>query len=145
MAINYNVPITFGRNGTARGLNCVGIDFSEEGTQSWTDAGPAELEIQLPPARQDVVVQIDASPFIVPAVVLAQQVFIFLGGMFVGFCRLTGHNVCAFPVNRSIISGRPNRLALVMPNATSPNSALVSEDTRELGIHLIAIVFKTIN
>jgi len=66
MAISYNVPITFGRNGTAKGLNCGGIDFSEGGTQSWTSAQVAELDIQLPPARQDVIVQIEASPFIIP-------------------------------------------------------------------------------
>jgi hypothetical protein len=143
MAISYNVPITFGRNGSAKTLNCTGIDFSEDGSQSWTSAPLAELEVQLPPARQEVVVQIEASPFLIPDVVATQQVFIFLGGMFVGFCKLTGHGVKAFPVNRSIISGRPNRMSLVLPNATAPSSTLESEDMRELGIYLNAIVFKT--
>jgi hypothetical protein len=63
--------------------------------------------------------------------------------MFVGFCKLTGHGIRAFPVNRSIISGRPNRMSLVLPNATAPSFALESEDMRELGIYLNAIVFKT--
>src|SRR6201995_5478984 len=85
MAISYNVPITFGRNGSAKTLNCSGIDFSEAGIQSWTSASQAELEVQLPPARQEVLVQIEASPFIIPTVVESQQVFIFLCGMFVGF------------------------------------------------------------
>ena len=143
MAISYNVPITFGRNGTAKTLNCLGIDFSEDGIQSWTDAPVAELEVQLPPARQEVQFQIEASPFLVPDIVTSQQVFIFLGGMFVGFCRLVGYGVHSFPVNRSIISGRPNRLSLVLPNATSPSSLHESEDMRELGIYLHAIVFKT--
>jgi hypothetical protein len=143
MAISYNVPITFGQNGTAKTLNCTGIDFSEDGVQSWTCAPLAELEVQLPPARQEVMMQIEASPFLVPEVVAFQQVFIFLGGMFVGFCKLTGHGIRAFPVNRSIISGRPNRMSLVLPNATAPSFALESEDMRELGIYLNAIVFKT--
>jgi hypothetical protein len=143
MAISYNVPITFGRNGTAKTLNCSGIDFSEDGTQSWTSAPLAELEVQLPPARQEVLMQIEASPFIVPGMVESQQVFIFLGGMFMGFCKLAGHGVRAFPVSRSIISGRPNRMCLVLPNATAPSSALESEDMRELGIYLHSIVFKT--
>jgi hypothetical protein len=73
MAINYNVPITFGPNGTAKGLNCVGIDFSEDGVQSWTIAPLAELEIQLPPARQDVIVEVEASPFIASNVVTANS------------------------------------------------------------------------
>jgi hypothetical protein len=143
MAISYNVPITFGRNGTAKTLNCTGIDFSEDGTQSWTSAPLAEMEVQLPPARQEVLIQIEASPLIIPDFVTFQQVFVFLGGMFVGFCKLTGHGTRAFPVNRSIISGRPNRMSLVMPNATAPSSALASEDMRELGIYLHSVVFKT--
>lgn len=143
MPLSYNVPITFGRNGMARTLNCTGIDFSESGVQSWTNAPLAELEIQLPPARQEVLVQIEASPFLIPDVIAAQQVFIFLGGLFIGFRKLTGHGIQAFPVDRSIISGRPLRMALVLPNATAPNSALASGDVRELGIYLTSIVFKT--
>jgi hypothetical protein len=143
MAISYNVPITFGRSGTAKTLNCTGIDFSEDGTQSWTSAPLAELEIQLPPARQEVQIQIEASPFLVPDVVACQQVFIYLGGIFVGFCKLAGHGVRAFPVNRSIISGRANRMSLVLPNATAPSALSQSEDMRELGIYLNSIVFKT--
>ena len=143
MAISYNVPITFGRYGTAKGLNCSGIDFSEDGSQSWTSAPLAEMDIQLPPARQDVVVQIEASPFIVPTLVTAQQVFIYLGGLFIGFCKLAGHDLRTFPIQRSIISGRPNRMSFVLPDATSPRAMQLSEDMRELGIYLHAIVFKT--
>ena len=143
MAISYNVPITFGRNGTAKTLNCTGIDFSEDGVQSWTNAPVAELDIQLPPARQDVLVQIEAFPFLVPDVVLCQEVFIYLGGMFVGFYKLASHAVRAFPINRNIMSGRPNRMSLVLPNATSPSAMSQSEDMRELGIYLNSIVFKT--
>ena len=143
MAISYNVPITFGRSGTARGLNCSGIDFSEEGTQSWTSAPVAEMDILLPPARQDIVLQIEASPFVVPAVLTTQQVFIYLGGLFVGFFRFVAPGIKAFPVSRSMTSGRPNRMSFVLPNATSPNAIQLSEDMRELGIYLNAIVFKT--
>src|ERR1700732_663379 len=106
MASNYNVPITFGANGTAQGLNCNGIDFSDGGDQSWTSAPVAELDILLPPARQDIMVRIDASPFLIPDVVLAQQVFIFIGGLFVGFHTLRGHQVMEFPLARGIVSGR---------------------------------------
>jgi hypothetical protein len=143
MAISYNVPITFGRHGTAKTLNCTGIDFSEDGAQSWTNAPLAELEVQLPPARQEVLIQIEAAPFIIPNLVECQDVFIYLGGMFVGFFKLFGHASREFPINRNIISGRPNRMAMVLPNATAPSSALASEDMRELGIYLNTIVFKT--
>src|SRR5262249_27710052 len=54
MTINYNDPITFGSTGNAAGLNCTGIDFSDDGGRSWTCLPVAELDIQLPFARQDV-------------------------------------------------------------------------------------------
>lgn len=142
MVIGYNVPITFGHSGSAKGLNCIGIDFSEGGSQSWTSASVAELDIQLPPTRQDVLVQIEAAPFTVPDLVPSQQIFIYLGGFFVGYCLLKVPEVRTFVVNRSILSGRPTRMCLVLPNATSPSSAYMSEDMRELGIYLDSIVFK---
>jgi hypothetical protein len=63
--------------------------------------------------------------------------------MFVGYCALTGRDARTFPVNRNVISGRPARLSLVIPTATSPNSLQMGEDVRELGICLISIVFRT--
>jgi hypothetical protein len=143
MAISYNEPITFGRAGTARRLNCTGIDFSEDGNHSWTSAPVAELNIQLPFVREDILVQLEASPFVIPDIVSAQQVFIFMGGLFIGYCTLRGHEVRTFSVNRSVISARPTRMSLVIPTATSPNALFLSEDMRELGIYLHSIVFKT--
>jgi len=143
MAISYNVPITFGSAGTAKSLNCVGIDFSEDGGRSWTSAPVAELDIQLPLARQDVVVELEAAPFVIPDVVSTQNVFIFIGGLFVGFWNLTAHHVRPFPVHRSVMSGRPTRMALVIPTAASPSDLGLSEDLRQLGIYLTSIAFKT--
>jgi hypothetical protein len=143
MTVSYNDPITFGRGGNASGLNCSGIDFSEEGTRSWTCLPTAEMDIQLPFARQDVEIQVEASPFLVPDAITAQNVFIFMGGLFVGFFTLTGHAVREFPVNRNVVSGRATRLCLVIPTARSPKALDMSEDLRELGIYLTSITFKT--
>jgi hypothetical protein len=144
MAISYNEPVTFGRHGTAISLNCTGIDFLEEGSQSWTTAPVAELDIQLPFARQDVVFELVASPFLVPGIVPAQKVFIFMSGTFIGYCVLTDHGGRTFPVHRSIVSGRVTRLSLVIPTATSPNSLHTGEDIRDLGICLNSITFRTV-
>jgi hypothetical protein len=143
MTISYNEPITFGHHGNAANMNCNGIDFSEDGSQSWTCAPVAELDIQLPFARQDVAMQLEASPFLLPGVIVSQNAFIFLGGLFVGYFTLTGHAVRSFPVNRAAVSGRATRLSLVIPNATSPSALNLSEDLRELGIYLKTITFKT--
>jgi hypothetical protein len=143
--VRFNDPITFGRNGTAKELNCTGIDFSEDGNRSWTTAQFAELEIQLPFVRQEIFLQLEAAPFLVPDAVSSQRVFIFLGGMFVGYWSLTGHDVRKFPLNRnSAASLREARLGLVIPTATSPESLRMSADMRELGLYLTSIVFGTV-
>ena len=143
MTSKYNEPITFGRHGSAVELHCTGIDFSEDGTQSWTSAPVAEMDIQLPFARQDVTMRIEASPFLVAGQVAVQKVFIYLGGLFVGYYALRGHAERTFPVNRAVVSGRMSRLALVIPTAASPLSMNMSEDLRELGIYLSTITFLT--
>jgi hypothetical protein len=144
MTVSYNEPITFGRGGSAVALNCTGIDFSEDGDCSWTCAPVAEMDIQLPFARQDVAMQLQASPFLASGRLSAQKVFIFLGGMFVGYYVLKGHLIQSFPVNRNVVSGRATRLSLVIPDATSPNELNLSEDMRQLGIYLTSIIFRTI-
>ncbi len=143
MALRYNEPITFGRLGGAVELNCAGIDFSEDGTQSWTSAPVAEMDIQLPFARQEVLLEIEVSPFTVPDVISVQKVFIYLGGGFVGYFALTGHSILSFPIIRNIMTGRMVRLALVISTAASPKSLGLSEDLRELGIYLTCLTFKT--
>ena len=143
MAISYDEPITFGLRGSARSLNCSGIDFSEDTARSWTTEPVAELDIQLPFGRQDLFLEIEASPFIVPHVVAVQNVFIFMGGLFAGFCALAGHGVRKFPLNRSAITGRTTRLALVMPTAVSPHSLNLGADMRQLGIYLTSITFRS--
>jgi hypothetical protein len=144
MAVSYNEPITFGRNGSAVSLNCTGIDFSEDGACSWTCAPVAEMDIQLPFARQDVAIHLEASPFLEQGLVNAQKLFIFLGGMFVGYQIFKGHAIRSFPVNRNVVSGRATRLSFVIPDATSPHDLNLSSDRRELGIYLTSITFKTI-
>jgi len=142
MTVAYNEPITFGLDGNAHLLNCSGIDFSE-GLRSWTCLPVAELDIQLPFARQDVVIEVEASPFLVEGVIKSQNVFIYLGGLFIGYYTLPGHAVRAFPITRNVVSGRAARLSLVIPTATSPKALGLSEDLRELGIYLTSITFKT--
>lgn len=143
MTINYNEPITFGSKGSAVHLNCSGIDFSEDDGRSWTRAPVAELDVQLPFARQDVEVELNASPFLVPNVLPVQNVFIFLGGLFVGYHTLATHVIRSFPVNRGVVSGRSTRLSMVIPTAASPQALGLSEDLRQLGIYLTSITFKT--
>jgi len=141
--VTYNEPITFGRKGSVTNLECRGIDLSEHEVRSWTREPVAEIDIHLPLARQDVVVQFEASPFLVPDRVPAQNVFVFLSGLFVANFTLKVHAVRSFPVSRSAVSSRSVCLTLVIPTATSPLASNLSGDVRELGICLTSITFKT--
>jgi len=141
MPVNYNAPITFGLGGSAQDLNCTGVDFSEVGG-SWTCEPLVEMDIDLPFARQDVVMELDAEPFLAGEILPVQTVSIFLAGLFVGFCSLRGHAISTFPVNRNV-SGRIARLSLAIPTAASPRVLNLSDDDRQLGIYLTAITFRT--
>jgi hypothetical protein len=140
MPIGYNEPVTF-RNGTARALNCVGIDFSEDGLQSWTVAPVVELDIQLPFGRQTISLRLEGNPFTLAGAVPVQKVFVFIDGSFIGYANFAGHSVKTFPIGRSVMSGRLMRLTLVIPTATSPADVYASEDMRELGLHLTSVIF----
>jgi hypothetical protein len=142
MPIKYNETVMFGRSGAAKTMNCEGIDFSEDGFESWTAAPLAEMEIQLPLARQDVVLEIQAAPFVIREKLPAQNVFIYLGGFFIGYHVLAAPAIRQSAISRSFISGRPMRLALVIPTAVSPSSLGMGNDLRELGLRLRAMVFK---
>jgi hypothetical protein len=142
MAINYNEPVMFGRSGSAKTLGCSGIDFSEDGFESWTNSAVAEMDVSLLIPRQDVVFEIHAAPFVVTDRLISQNVFIFMAGFFIGYCTLTAPAVREFTVARNLISGRLMRLSLVIPTARSPHSLNISDDLRELGLHLRSITFK---
>ena len=141
--VAYNEVLTFGSHGTARHLNCSGIDFSEDGDQSWTSAPMAELEFELPFARQSITLELEATPFGVPDIVPAQQVFIYIAGLFVGYSTFTGHAVKTFPLNRNTMPSRTSRLSLVIPTAISPNALRMGDDMRQLGIRLTSIAFRS--
>jgi hypothetical protein len=141
MPIKYNEPIAFGRSGMARVLKCSGIDFSEAGSESWTSEPVAEMEFELTLVRQDVSLQIEGAPFLIPGTISIQPVFVFISGSFIGFANFIGHAVRTFPVQRNVLNGRPSRLTLVMPNATSPASLGAGEDQRHLGVRLSSVTF----
>ena len=73
----------------------------------------------------------------------AVTAFIFMGGLFVGFFSLKGHAIRSFPITQGGISGRNMQLSIVIPTAVSPASLLISEDERELGLHLSSLLFRS--
>jgi hypothetical protein len=139
--LRYNEPITFGRLGSAKDLSGSGIEFDEDGHGSWTTAPVAELEFSLGFAKQDLLLQLEANPFVIPEQIPQQKIFVFLNGLFVGYCAIRSRAVKQFNVNRGIISSRNTRLALVIPTAVSPQSLGLSEDIRELGLYITFIKF----
>jgi hypothetical protein len=144
MTFSYNAPITFGRNGTAREFNPIGIDFTENTPQSWTIAPTAELEIAFPFSRADITMELVAEPFLVPGAIVMQQLFLFVGGSFTGFVNLHGHATRSFALGRNAISGRTMKISLVIPTAVSPASLGLSNDERQLGLALSSLTFRSV-
>ena len=65
--------MTLGRIGTVRSLETTGLDFSENDSQSWTIAPVVDIELPLAYRRGGIVMDIEATPFIFPDVVLLYQ------------------------------------------------------------------------
>ena len=103
----------------------------------------AELEIELPFAKQNISFQIEAAPFTVANLVEFQQVFLFVGGLFIGFFTLHGFTSKTFPVTRSVLSGRETRVTLVIPTAISPKRLKLGDDEHELGIYISSMLFSS--
>ena len=143
MPISYDRAITFGLEGSAQEFKPTGIDFSESGPQSWTIASVVEMDLQFPFNRNDIVMELEATPFIVPDEVPVQQAIIFLGGLFVGFFSAKGHVTRSFAIARSTIYRQSTRLTMVIPTAASPASLLTGDDERELGLRLTSLVFRS--
>ncbi len=141
MSSNYNEPITFGATGSALRLNCVGIDFSDNTPRSWTTDTLVQLDLRLPPTRDDVTIEINTDAYITDEVP-QHQVFAYLGGAFVGFWRVRRYGKLSARINRTLFTGRPAILALALPNAESPYTLGLGDDRRELGLHLETITFR---
>ena len=139
--LQYNQPITFGPGGAAQELNPVGISFDDNGPFSWTIAQVAELDVQLPIPRDSVALELTATPFTHEDRIKSQQVFIYLNGLFQGFCTLSQNETKSFPILRSAFSPRVSRLTFVLPTAASPKRMGIGEDMRELGMALTSLIF----
>jgi hypothetical protein len=128
--------LTFGSTGTVRSLNSTGLDFNERGASSWTIAAQCEIDLQIPVPRQDVTLLIDATPFTSPGHVDAQQVFLYINGLFHQFTTFEKRKTWSVPVMRNAVSPRPTKITMVLPNATSPKKLGLGNDERSLGLAL---------
>jgi hypothetical protein len=142
MVMAFDEPITFGWRGSARSLRTQGIEFEDAADRSWTTSQTAELEVELPLARQDVTLELEAMPFLIPDSVRYQQISLFVSGMFVSLFSLEGFSRMKFRVGRHAISIRPTRISLAIPTAVSPTRLGIGDDKRDLGVHLATISFR---
>ncbi len=139
--VQYNQPITFGPGSAAQELTSNGFSFEDNGPYSWTIAPVAEIDVQLPMPREAVTLELTATPFTHEERVRAQQVFIYLNGLFQGFCTMTENGTKSFPIQRTAFSPRASRLTFVIPTAVSPKKAGLGPDARELGIAISSLTF----
>lgn len=133
--------ITFGIMGTATRLVSCGIDFTDSGDFSWTTSPFVELEVRLPPARDNLQIEIETGAFTANSLSY-QSLFLYLGGLFIAHWRIDNYCLLTSRAPRAALTGRPCKLALALPNATSPKTLKISDDQRELGLHLRRINFK---
>jgi hypothetical protein len=141
MILQYNEPITFGKNGTFAQLSPIGFDLSEDGPLSWTVLQYCEFQASLAIPRQDIAFYINATPFQMPDGNSAQQLFVYVNGLFQGFHTFRGSTEVQLSIRRHAITSRSTRIQFVLPNAVSPHSLGISEDLRELGLAITEMRF----
>lgn len=141
ISANFDRPITFGHAGSANGMDCVGIDFSDTNDRSWTTAPLVEMDIRLPAAREDVTLLIDAVAFAL-AENKPQKIHAYFGGSFIAFWLLRGGGTMSARIPRPLLNGRAARLSLAITTAISPHDQDHGDDQRQLGLLLHRMTFK---
>src|SRR6185437_5754433 len=142
--VHFNEPITFGPSGSARELNPTGISFRDAGPNSWTTAQVVEIEVQLPITSDPITLEMNAAPFLAESGNIAsQQVFIYLNGVFQGYCSLEKREKKSIRLTRRPKTDGSSKLTFVIPTAASPKSVGIGPDVRELGLALNSITFVT--
>jgi hypothetical protein len=141
--LKLNEVVTFGKKGTIQRLEPFGFDLSEE-LLSWTIEDMAGFSFAIEGALDpNLRLKITAQPFVDQKKLVQQQFFVYLNGIMVGFCSLTGYQTMEFAVPRSAISTRGCRITFVIPTATSPKTLGLSADRRKLGIALSSVALIT--
>ncbi len=136
-ALRLNEALTFGKSGKVKDLDPYGFDLNEP-SMSWTKdevAGFTLSSLTVPP-DQTLRLVVGATPFVHPELVLRQEFFVFINGLFVTFRSLSNAEKVNVPLPRSVISPRGMRFEFVIPTASSPKSLGLSDDVRKLGIAL---------
>jgi hypothetical protein len=133
-----NEIVTFGRNGNIKDMDPYGLDLSEQ-SYSWTQEEVAGFSIMFGssmPIDAALRLHVAARPFIQASHIDRQQFFVFVNGLYVGFRTLVVAAEIEFILPRNTQSPRGLRIEFVIPTASSPKSAGISQDIRKLGIAL---------
>jgi hypothetical protein len=139
--MDYDQPVSFGPDGDVGKLSPTGFDLTEEGPSSWTVRQCCELEIPLQMPRQNIGLSIEASPFLAKGKISAQQLFVYINGLFQGFHLFHAPETVTFRVSRNAITNRPTRVHLVIPTAISPKALGLGGDMRDLGLAVTTLSF----
>jgi hypothetical protein len=132
-SIQYNVPISFGRDGDYISL-CPDGFAAPEGRYTWSTGVVSRLRFRAPPSHDDLEFELRLQPFVIAGRIPYQDFTIFLNGLWVDFRRLDRPAVLKSPLPRSYLSPEENLLSFLIPNATSPKDVGVNTDARLLGM-----------
>jgi hypothetical protein len=136
--LKLNEPMTFGKNGSIRKMEPYGFDLSEE-SYSWTQDEVAGFSVAFAgtvPPDATLRLHVAARPFIQAGYIDRQQFFVFVNGVYSGFRTLSTAEEMDFFPPRNALSHRGLHIEFVIPTASSPKSAGISQDIRKLGIAL---------
>lgn len=136
-----NSELSFGNQGQVLDYEPYGMDLTEPKI-AWTTMTTAGFSF-IPDegaARPNLKLRLAVYPFLGGDKIAAQQMFVYLNGIHLGFADIGKSEVVEFPVPRMAISPRGCQLSMVIPTSATPSSLGLSNDIRRLGVAISSAV-----
>ncbi len=136
--------IVFGSGGNSAPHQIAGFAAPEQGF-TWTLGAGAELELTVPPADGDILLEIACNPFTQLGVLPAQRLRVLAGATLLEDEAIRGEGTLGYVLPRHAVPGNGRlRLSLRTPDAASPAQLGTGTDARPLGFMLRAIRLQAI-
>jgi hypothetical protein len=136
--------ITFGREGNSRLFQKEGWGMGRAPKGTWTLAGNASLMVRLLELDSGVTMRMRIKPFLVPGLLDAQRVRVFVADVLVGEWSESGQKFHFYDVTvpgTAINQSGLTKIRFELPDAQSPVALGIGPDKRKLALEFLSIEF----
>jgi hypothetical protein len=141
----WGTPIEFQEGGNAHDYLVAGFARPERGI-TWTESPHVELQLEIEPPENDVLLVVDALPFLDGERVRYQEAYVYVNHVYVGYWRFEkDQKPVQLMLPRRAFYTRKLNIQLRIPMAVSPNDLGLSGDIRKLGLAMKSMTLSLAN